>query len=87
MVVDTLFLILLLCHEWSCCRTGMAGVPGTASDIFETVKEVGANVVMISQVSALSSSEDRKSQMEDLLCDTCSCTRYQNILLFRGSTV
>jgi aspartokinase/homoserine dehydrogenase 1 len=28
----------------------MAGVPGTASDIFETVKGVGANVVMISQV-------------------------------------
>jgi hypothetical protein len=28
----------------------MAGVPGTASDIFQTVKEVGANVVMISQV-------------------------------------
>lgn len=29
----------------------MAGVPGTASEIFETVKTVGANVVMISQVS------------------------------------
>lgn len=28
----------------------MAGVPGTASEIFETVKNVGANVVMISQV-------------------------------------
>ncbi|KAJ7525674.1 hypothetical protein O6H91_17G061300 [Diphasiastrum complanatum] len=32
--------------------TGMAGVPGTASDIFATVKEVGANVVMISQASS-----------------------------------
>jgi aspartokinase/homoserine dehydrogenase 1 len=32
--------------------TGMAGVPGTASDIFQTVKEVGANVVMISQASS-----------------------------------
>ncbi|EPS65909.1 hypothetical protein M569_08866, partial [Genlisea aurea] len=29
--------------------TGMAGVPGTASSIFGAVKEVGANVVMISQ--------------------------------------
>lgn len=34
----------------ACCRTGMAGVPGTASDIFDTVKSVGANVIMISQV-------------------------------------
>ena len=32
-------------------RTGMAGVPGTASDIFAAVKDVGANVIMISQVS------------------------------------
>ncbi|XP_024532065.1 bifunctional aspartokinase/homoserine dehydrogenase 1, chloroplastic [Selaginella moellendorffii] len=32
--------------------TGMAGVPGTASTIFEAVKEVGANVVMISQGSS-----------------------------------
>jgi len=32
----------------------MAGVPGTASDIFETVKGVGANVVMISQVKVFS---------------------------------
>ncbi|CAM6110990.1 unnamed protein product [Calypogeia fissa] len=32
--------------------TGMAGVPGTASTIFETVKNVGANVVMISQASS-----------------------------------
>jgi len=31
-------------------RTGMAGVPGTASAIFSAVKEVGANVIMISQV-------------------------------------
>jgi aspartokinase len=31
-------------------RTGMAGVPGTASAIFGAVKDVGANVVMISQV-------------------------------------
>lgn len=28
----------------------MAGVPGTASAIFGTVKDVGASVVMISQV-------------------------------------
>lgn len=34
----------------SFCRTGMAGVPGTASAIFSAVKEVGANVIMISQV-------------------------------------
>lgn len=32
--------------------TGMAGVPGTASDIFDAVKGVGANVVMISQASS-----------------------------------
>ena len=31
-------------------RTGMAGVPGTASAIFSAVKDVGANVIMISQV-------------------------------------
>jgi hypothetical protein len=35
------------------CRTGMAGVPGTASAIFGSVKDVGANVIMISQVSVL----------------------------------
>lgn len=28
----------------------MAGVPGTSSAIFSTVKDVGANVIMISQV-------------------------------------
>ncbi|XP_073102745.1 bifunctional aspartokinase/homoserine dehydrogenase 1, chloroplastic isoform X2 [Elaeis guineensis] len=33
-------------------RTGMAGVPGTASAIFSTVKDVGANVIMISQASS-----------------------------------
>ncbi|XP_061369165.1 bifunctional aspartokinase/homoserine dehydrogenase 1, chloroplastic-like [Gastrolobium bilobum] len=32
--------------------TGMAGVPGTASTIFGTVKDVGANVIMISQASS-----------------------------------
>lgn len=32
--------------------TGMAGVPGTASDIFSAVKDVGANVIMISQASS-----------------------------------
>ncbi|KAI3972690.1 hypothetical protein MKX01_019348 [Papaver californicum] len=32
--------------------TGMAGVPGTASEIFGTVKDVGANVIMISQASS-----------------------------------
>ncbi|KAK3021854.1 hypothetical protein RJ639_047862, partial [Escallonia herrerae] len=32
--------------------TGMAGVPGTASAIFGAVKEVGANVIMISQASS-----------------------------------
>ncbi|CAI8598024.1 unnamed protein product [Vicia faba] len=32
--------------------TGMAGVPGTASTIFRAVKEVGANVIMISQASS-----------------------------------
>jgi bifunctional aspartokinase / homoserine dehydrogenase 1 len=29
----------------------MAGVPGTASAIFSAVKDVGANVIMISQVN------------------------------------
>ncbi|KAL4017369.1 hypothetical protein IC575_020921 [Cucumis melo] len=32
--------------------TGMAGVPGTANAIFGAVKDVGANVVMISQASS-----------------------------------
>ncbi|XP_020275624.1 bifunctional aspartokinase/homoserine dehydrogenase 1, chloroplastic-like isoform X1 [Asparagus officinalis] len=32
--------------------TGMAGVPGTASAIFSYVKDVGANVIMISQASS-----------------------------------
>ncbi|CAI0556372.1 unnamed protein product [Linum tenue] len=32
--------------------TGMAGIPGTASDIFAAVKDVGANVIMISQASS-----------------------------------
>lgn len=35
------------------CRTGMAGVPGTSSAIFSAVKDVGANVIMISQVEIL----------------------------------
>lgn len=37
-------------------RTGMAGVPGTASAIFSAVKDVGANVIMISQVHISSDS-------------------------------
>ncbi|KQJ89734.1 bifunctional aspartokinase/homoserine dehydrogenase 2, chloroplastic isoform X2 [Brachypodium distachyon] len=32
--------------------TGMAGVPGTSSTIFSAVKDVGANVIMISQASS-----------------------------------
>ncbi|TVU11194.1 hypothetical protein EJB05_44763 [Eragrostis curvula] len=32
--------------------TGMAGVPGTSSAIFSAVKDVGANVIMISQASS-----------------------------------
>ncbi|WOL19567.1 bifunctional aspartokinase/homoserine dehydrogenase 1, chloroplastic [Canna indica] len=32
--------------------TGMAGIPGTANAIFGAVKEVGANVIMISQASS-----------------------------------
>ncbi|MBA0611987.1 hypothetical protein Godav_012635 [Gossypium davidsonii] len=32
--------------------TGMAGVPGTAGAIFSAVKDVGANVIMISQASS-----------------------------------
>ncbi|KAI7743938.1 LOW QUALITY PROTEIN: hypothetical protein M8C21_028463, partial [Ambrosia artemisiifolia] len=32
--------------------TGMAGVPGIASSIFAAVKDVGANVIMISQASS-----------------------------------
>ena len=39
---------------FSVSRTGMAGVPGTASAIFGAVKDVGANAIMISQVSLLS---------------------------------
>lgn len=35
------------------CSTGMAGVPGTSSAIFAAVKDVGANVIMISQVVLL----------------------------------
>ncbi|KAK8593544.1 hypothetical protein V6N13_042884 [Hibiscus sabdariffa] len=34
--------------------TGMAGVPGTASAIFGSVKDVGANVIMIPQVLTFS---------------------------------
>ncbi|XP_048431882.1 bifunctional aspartokinase/homoserine dehydrogenase 1, chloroplastic-like isoform X1 [Pyrus x bretschneideri] len=34
-------------------RTGLAGVPGAASDIFSAVKDVGANVIMISQVQVI----------------------------------
>jgi len=32
--------------------TGMVGVPGTASSVFQTMKEAGVNVVMISQASS-----------------------------------
>lgn len=32
--------------------TGMVGVPGTANAVFETVKQAGCNVVMISQASS-----------------------------------
>ena len=32
--------------------TGMVGVPGTANAVFQTVKEAGCNVVMISQASS-----------------------------------
>tara|TARA_B110000977_G_scaffold146001_2_gene185203 strand:+ start:5585 stop:8383 length:2799 start_codon:yes stop_codon:yes gene_type:complete len=32
--------------------TGMVGVPGTANAVFETVREAGCNVVMISQASS-----------------------------------
>lgn len=39
----------MLCYS-SFGRTGMAGVPGTANAIFAAVKDVGANVIMISQV-------------------------------------
>lgn len=44
-----------LCYTFiSFGRTGMAGVPGTASAIFGAVKDVGANVIMISQVPTFS---------------------------------
>lgn len=36
----------------------MAGVPGTASAIFSAVKDVGANVIMISQVSRSSDASE-----------------------------
>ncbi len=47
-----LVFVLPIFLKWAVlgCRTGMVGVPGTASEIFEAVKGVGANVVMISQV-------------------------------------
>jgi aspartokinase len=32
--------------------TGMVGVPGTANAVFQTVKDAGCNVVMISQASS-----------------------------------
>lgn len=48
--------IIFMPHLWfSFGRTGMAGVPGTASAIFSAVKDVGANVIMISQVPTLHS--------------------------------
>ncbi|XP_068318659.1 bifunctional aspartokinase/homoserine dehydrogenase 2, chloroplastic-like isoform X2 [Pyrus communis] len=34
-------------------RTGLAGVPGADSDIFSALKDVGANVIMISQVQVI----------------------------------
>lgn len=45
-----LLIVFLIQTVHSLYRTGMAGVPGTASAIFSAVKEVGANVIMISQV-------------------------------------
>lgn len=45
-----MLIVFLIQTLHSLCRTGMAGVPGTASAIFSAVKEVGANVIMISQV-------------------------------------
>ncbi|XP_078431758.1 bifunctional aspartokinase/homoserine dehydrogenase 1, chloroplastic-like [Wolffia australiana] len=52
--------------------TGMAGVPGTASAIFSAVKDVGANVIMISQASSEHSicfavPEKEVKAVEDLL--------------------
>lgn len=41
--------------------TGMAGVPGTANAIFGAVKDVGANVIMISQVILSSDLSSRDS--------------------------
>lgn len=52
-VLHTRFLVFIISTLCSLCRTGMAGVPGTASAIFSAVKEVGANVIMISQVYGL----------------------------------
>ena len=45
---------MMFCLVVSFCRTGMAGVPGTASAIFGAVKDVRANVIMISQVHSSS---------------------------------
>lgn len=57
MVHDSVFVFpwLSYCSHFFLPRTGMAGVPGTASDIFSAVKDVGANVIMISQVYLFSS--------------------------------
>jgi hypothetical protein len=49
-ILEFWVVVVVVVGTWWYNRTGMAGVPGTASDIFQTVKEVGANVVMISQV-------------------------------------
>lgn len=57
LVIHLLFLYILLLASFL-CRTGMAGVPGTASAIFSAVKDVGANVIMISQVSRSSDASE-----------------------------
>lgn len=48
-ILTFIFTFNFLCMS-AFLRTGMAGVPGTASGIFGAVKDVGANVIMISQV-------------------------------------
>ncbi|XWS23306.1 hypothetical protein CRYUN_Cryun28dG0000700 [Craigia yunnanensis] len=47
--IDNLALVNVEGYVFS---TGMAGVPGTASSIFGALKDVGANVIMISQASS-----------------------------------
>ena len=76
------FFFLSFCVYSSVGRTGMAGVPGTASAIFGAVKDVGANVIVISQVRTLYPlvSEWCFSQITFMQSDWISCRLVASIL-------